>query len=65
MCTCHQIKSVVATSSMLICHYWSPYLFEREVCFGGSTYWFGTLEDQVWEDFNCPNYRLSTLSNFH
>jgi hypothetical protein len=24
-------ESVVATSSMLICHYWSPYLFEREI----------------------------------
>jgi hypothetical protein len=23
-------ESVVATSSMLICHYWSPYLSERE-----------------------------------
>jgi hypothetical protein len=25
------IESVVATSSMLICHYWSPYLSEREI----------------------------------
>jgi hypothetical protein len=24
------IEFIVATSSMLICHYWSPYLFERE-----------------------------------
>jgi hypothetical protein len=24
------IESIVATSSMLICHYWSPYLSERE-----------------------------------
>jgi hypothetical protein len=24
-------KSVVATSSMLICHYWSPYLSKREI----------------------------------
>jgi hypothetical protein len=23
-------ESVVATSSILICHYWNPYLFERE-----------------------------------
>jgi hypothetical protein len=23
-------ETVVATSSMLICHYWSPYLSERE-----------------------------------
>jgi hypothetical protein len=49
------IESVVATSSMLIYHYWSPYLYEGEVCFGGSTYWFGTLEDKVLEVFNCPN----------
>jgi hypothetical protein len=24
-------ESVVATSSILICHYWSPYLFDREL----------------------------------
>jgi hypothetical protein len=24
-------ESIVATSSMLICHYWSPYLSEREI----------------------------------
>jgi hypothetical protein len=23
-------ESVVATSSMLICHYWNPYLYERK-----------------------------------
>jgi flavodoxin len=41
---------------MLMCHYWSPYLSEREVCFGGSTNWFGTLPAQAWEDFICPNH---------
>jgi hypothetical protein len=40
-------ESVVAPSSILICHYWNPYLFEKEEYFGDSTYWFGTLEDHV------------------
>jgi hypothetical protein len=31
-------------------------LSEREVCFGGSTNWFGTLPAQAWEDFICPNH---------
>jgi hypothetical protein len=50
------IESVVAISSMLMWHYWSPYLSEREVCFGGSTNWFGTLPTQAWEDFICLNH---------
>jgi hypothetical protein len=31
-------------------------LSEREVCFGGSTNWFGTLPAHAWEDFICPNH---------
>jgi hypothetical protein len=31
-------ESVVATSSMHICHYWSPYSSKKGVRFGGSTY---------------------------
>jgi hypothetical protein len=50
------IESVVAISSMLMWHYWSPYLSEREVCFGGSTNWFGTLPAHAWEDFIYPNH---------
>jgi hypothetical protein len=50
------IESVVAISSMLMWHYWSPYLSKREVCFGRSTNWFRTLLAQAWEDFICPNH---------
>jgi hypothetical protein len=53
-------ESIVTTSSLLICHYWSPYLSEREVCFGGSTYWFGTLEDPVYR--RVSTVRITTLS---
>ena len=56
-------KSIVATSSTLIYHYWSPYLFKREIILEaqltGLGLWkikIGTLEDQVQEDFNYPNH---------
>ena len=56
-------ESIVATSSMLICHYWSPYLSKRETVLEaqltGLGLWkikIGTLEDQVQEDFNYPNH---------
>jgi hypothetical protein len=57
------IESIVAASSMLICHYWSPYLSKRETILEaqltGLGLWkikIGTLEDQVQEDFNYPNH---------
>jgi hypothetical protein len=56
-------ESIVATSSMLICHYWSPYLSKRETLLEAELtnlgLWkikIGTLEDQVQEDFNYPNH---------
>jgi hypothetical protein len=46
MCTC-PIESVVATSSMLICHYWNPYLSEREIVLEAQL--IGLKERLFWE----------------